>query len=117
MLADRGTCSFVTKVRDIQNTGGAAAIITNNIRNVPTVLMSDDGSGSDITIPSIFITYEDGKLLKDLISQHNRPGQDGIVNVELVWTMPHPDDHVEWTLRTSAADRDAEKFKTQFGVV
>lgn len=111
VMSDRGSCSFVQKVRDGQNAGAAAVIITNNVPNTGLVLMADDGSASDITIPSVFISQEDGNLLKAQLAMGHT------IIVELIWSMPHPDDHVEWTMWTSAADNAAELFKTQFGSV
>merc|ERR1719267_382116 len=113
MMADRGSCSFVQKVRDAQMAGAAASVVVNNIAG--SGMMLDDGTGSDITIPSVFITKEDGQTLKDMIVQKKAQGQ--VVMVQLTWTMPHPDDRVEWDLWSSAADPRAEGFKREFGHV
>lgn len=62
-LIDRGTCTFVTKVRNAQNAGAVAAIIANNVEGIPFTL-GDDGTGSDITIPAVMISQADGTTLK-----------------------------------------------------
>ena len=63
-LANRGTCSFVQKVRNMENAGVAVSIIIDN-RNelVDEILMSDDGTGGGIRIPSMLIGKKDGDKL------------------------------------------------------
>lgn len=65
-MVDRGNCTFVTKTRNVQNIGGHLALIVNNVQNDPVenILMIDDGTGSDITIPAILISKEDGDKIK-----------------------------------------------------
>ena len=60
-LAMRGECSFVQKVRNMENAGVAVAIVIDN-RNelVDEILMSDDGTGGGIRIPSMLIGKKDG---------------------------------------------------------
>ena len=55
-LATRGECSFVQKVRNMENAGVAVSIIMDNKNEfVDEVLMSDDGTGGGIRIPSMLI--------------------------------------------------------------
>lgn len=65
-LANRGTCSFVQKVRNMENIGVAVAIIIDNRPEmIDEILMSDDGTGGGIRIPSMLIGELDGtKLIK-----------------------------------------------------
>ena len=69
-LVDRGGCSFVTKVRNIQNNGGSLAVIIDDKidEDVTKVIMSDDGTGAGITIPSMLISRKDGELLKQFLT-------------------------------------------------
>lgn len=69
IMVDRGNCTFVTKTRNIQNIGGHLALIVNNRDNdsVDNILMIDDGTGSDITIPAILINHEDGEKIKTFL--------------------------------------------------
>jgi len=61
MLADRGDCTFVTKVRNMEEAGAAVGIVIDNSdEDVNKVIMSDDGSGAGIEIPSMLISKEDG---------------------------------------------------------
>jgi hypothetical protein len=68
MVADRGGCTFVQKVRNMEDAGVAVAIIVDNTEEaVSDIMMSDDGNGDGIRIPSLLITHEDGmKLMKFL---------------------------------------------------
>jgi hypothetical protein len=70
--------------------------------------MADDGSGADITTPSFLMKKYDG----DTIKTHMQANQ--FVNVEMTWSLPAPDDRVEWTLWTSSLDLAASTFKREF---
>ncbi len=63
-LIDRGSCFFVTKVRNAQNAGALGVIIVNNEPS-GIVTMGDDGTGEDITIPSTMVTLTAGTAIKD----------------------------------------------------
>lgn len=73
-LVDRGECTFVTKVRNIERAGGSlAVIIDNNQReDVSNVIMSDDGTGTGLRIPAMLISYREGQILKDFL-KNSRP--------------------------------------------
>ena len=62
-LIDRGTCTFVTKVKNAQNAGAVGVIIANNPANPPGVITMS-GADSTITIPSVFISLVDGDSIK-----------------------------------------------------
>jgi len=66
MIADRGDCTFVHKVRNMENAGVAVGIVVDNTNeDVDSIVMSDDGSGSGIRIPSMLISRRDGdKIIK-----------------------------------------------------
>ena len=65
-LAWRGNCSFVQKVRNMENAGVAVAVVIDNKNEfVDEILMSDDGTGGGIRIPSMLIGKKDGdKILE-----------------------------------------------------
>ena len=51
MISYRGDCSFVQKVRNMENFGISVAIIVDNRPEmVDEILMSDDGTGGGIRI-------------------------------------------------------------------
>ncbi len=60
-LIDRGTCTFVTKVKNAQNAGAATAIVGNNIAGPPIGM---GGTDPTITIPSIMVSLADATLFK-----------------------------------------------------
>ena len=61
MIARRGECSFVQKVRNMENIGVAVSIIIDNRPEmIDEILMSDDGTGGGIRIPSMLIGSNDG---------------------------------------------------------
>ena len=60
-IAQRGDCSFVQKVRNLENVGVAVAIVIDNrAEMIDEILMSDDGTGGGIRIPSMLIGKTDG---------------------------------------------------------
>ncbi|EGR32389.1 vacuolar sorting receptor, putative [Ichthyophthirius multifiliis] len=67
VLIQRGECSFVTKVFNAQLFGGKVIILMDDKKENYDILMSDDGMGDRVIIPSIFIHFEYGNLLKSLL--------------------------------------------------
>ncbi|MDX6405597.1 MAG: hypothetical protein QOH70_3052 [Blastocatellia bacterium] len=60
-LIDRGTCTFVAKVKNAQVAGAVGVIIANS----PTGVFGEMGGGdATITIPSVMISLADGNTLK-----------------------------------------------------
>ena len=71
ILVKRGDCSFVKKVRNIERAGGQAGIVIDDkTEDVQYVIMSDDGTGSGIRIPSMLIGKEDGKRLVNYMEKY-----------------------------------------------
>jgi len=65
-LALRGECSFVQKVRNMENIGVAVGIVIDEYaEDITNILMSDDGTGGGIRIPSMLISRTDGDILLD----------------------------------------------------
>jgi extracellular elastinolytic metalloproteinase len=60
VLIDRGVCSFVAKIKAVQDAGAAAVIIANNTAGLSTIV----GTDSTITIPAVMISLADGNTLK-----------------------------------------------------
>lgn len=68
VLVERGGCHFVTKVRNVEKAGGSLAVIIDDQEDIPVhTIMSDDGTGGGIRIPSMMIGRKDGKELKDFL--------------------------------------------------
>ena len=69
ILADRGNCDFVKKVRNAEEAGaGLVIIIDNELEDVHRIEMVDDGAGSGLRIPSMLISEIDGKKLTDFFA-------------------------------------------------
>jgi hypothetical protein len=66
-VIDRGTCTFVEKVRNAQAAGAIGAIVVDNRRTscLPPTL---GGSDPEVTIPAIGLTQDDGNALKAQLS-------------------------------------------------
>ncbi|MEP6794597.1 MAG: M36 family metallopeptidase, partial [Saprospiraceae bacterium] len=64
-VIDRGTCDFVTKVKNVQNLGAVAAIVINNVTGSPFAM---SGTDNTITIPAVMISLEDGNALKAVMN-------------------------------------------------
>ncbi|WP_456423291.1 PA domain-containing protein [Lutibacter sp.] len=59
-VVERGSCTFVSKVKNAQDAGAIAVIVVNNVIGPPISLGGDD---STITIPSTMISKEEGALI------------------------------------------------------
>ena len=56
------------KVRIMEEAGVALAIIVDNTNeDIDNIVMSDDGTGSGIRIPSVLISKTDGDILTDFM--------------------------------------------------
>jgi len=59
-VVERGSCTFVSKVKNAQDAGAVAVIVVNNVIGPPISLGGED---STITIPSTMISKEEGALI------------------------------------------------------
>ncbi len=89
VLVDRGGCSFVRKTRNIQELGGALALVVDSRegKDPEQVVMIDDGTGSSIAIPTILISKADGKRLKDEVERTEASNKVNADNREFVVLM------------------------------
>lgn len=93
MLVDRGSCSFVQKVRNAERAGASLVVVMDNkIEDVEKAVMGDDGTGTGIRVPSMLIGKSDGDRLKafakrasngTLSAEFNMPNIEDKVHVEL----------------------------------
>jgi hypothetical protein len=68
-LIDRGTCTFVIKVKNAQDAGAIGVIIADNAAGCPPAGLG--GADPTITIPAVRVTLPDGNLLKaNLVGQN-----------------------------------------------
>lgn len=64
VIVDRGDCFFTEKTYNIQQAGGIAVIVCNN---VPGTLTMGAGSSENITIPAILIDYTDCQRIRQFV--------------------------------------------------
>ena len=67
---DRGTCTFVVKVKNAQNAGAIGVIIGNNVAGSPPGGLA--GTDATITIPSVQISLADANALKAVLALRSR---------------------------------------------
>jgi len=63
-VIDRGTCTFVVKVKNAQNAGAVGCILVNNVAGA----FSPSGADPTITIPVLALSQADGASLKTAIA-------------------------------------------------
>lgn len=128
LMVDRGGCTFVTKVRNAQSAGAAGVLIADHTclcsdldcKSATGIsdscehaepIMADDGSGADISIPSFLMFKHDADPVKKELMA-NRP-----VQVEMAWSLPNPDDRVEYDLWTTPTDILSKDFYKQWKIL
>lgn len=115
------------QVRNAQRSGAAGVIIADNvclcndqecITHSQTTqcesqepIMADDGSGADVSIPSFLMFKNDADNAKAEL-QANRPMQ-----MEMAWSLPKPDNRVEYDLWTTPSDVVSKDFLKSFKVI
>jgi subtilisin family serine protease len=77
VLCERGVISFYDKVMNVQNSGGAAAVIYNN---APGNFLGTLGDGNSSAIVAISLSQEDGQFLVA-----NKLGLSGTVESTFTW--------------------------------
>lgn len=70
VLIDRGTCTYVTKVKNAKAAGALGVLVVNNVSSLPFA-MGDDGTGSSVTIPSMMTSQAIGANLKTDLTNGN----------------------------------------------
>ncbi|WP_105254382.1 rhombosortase-dependent M36 family metallopeptidase [Pseudoalteromonas sp. T1lg75] len=81
-IIERGTCTFVTKVKNAQDAGALAALITNNVDDGTAAPMG--GVDGSISIGNMGLNFADGQMLYNALDG-------GAVNVRLFNTNPLKD--------------------------
>jgi len=104
-LVERGSCTFVQKVRNCEKAGAKGVVVYNNVESGKLPFMSDDGTGDSVSIPSIIIDNKNGLILKSNINDDSLMD----VEIEVAWGLPRPDGRVEWELWISSEMTSREK--------
>jgi hypothetical protein len=123
LMVDRGGCSFVEKVRNAQKANATAVIIADDkclcraglscISDEPCEhyepIMDDDGTGSDINIPSMILAKPDADLLKSELIGGT------MIHLRLSWPVPMTHNgQTHYTLWTSPDDTMSYGFLKTF---
>lgn len=88
----------------MEDSGAAIGIVIDNYEDdVSTVVMTDDGSGSGIRIPSMLIGKADGEILIDFMKTANDSELESLV-LMAKFEMHRPDNRVEYDIWFSASD-------------
>lgn len=109
MILTLGSCSAITKVINAQKTRAHAVILINNHpkQNISDVHIYDYGRGSEVSIPSLVISYEDGKILTDYYNDNiNNKEKLNSIKLNIEFEMEHPDNIVEYDLYYSPDNID-----------
>jgi len=111
---DRGHCTFVTKVRNVERAGGSlAVIIDDTFEDVDKVIMSDDGTGTGIRIPAMLIGKKEGQILKDFLTkQPSDVASKASLSAEFV--LKNQDNTVKWEMWYTSANDKALDFIRNF---
>lgn len=67
VLVDRGTCTFVTKVKNLQAAKASAVLVVDNVAGSPPPDLG--GADASITIPAVRISKDDGAALRKALAQ------------------------------------------------
>jgi len=127
LMVDRGGCTFVKKVRNAQRSGASGVVIADNTClcsdsdclnasenpscETSEPIMADDGSGGDVSIPSFLMFKHDADKVKDQLIE------DQPVQLEMSWSLPNPDDRVEYDLWSTPSDAHSKQFLLDFKAV
>lgn len=105
----------MTKARNIARAGGKLAIVidTEN-ESIDNILMSDDGTGAGIRIPSILIGHGDGDLLTNFIERAN-PSEIEEMELNVHFVNPYPRDKVKFEMWYSSVDDRSLAFLRDMG--
>lgn len=123
VLLDHSLTHF-SQVRNAQRAGAAGVLIAdttclcddkqcvndnpNQACETSEPIMADDGSGSDVSIPSFLVYKRDADQIIDVLKD------DQPVQVEMQWALPTPDDRVEYDLWTVPTNNVSKPFLKNF---
>ena len=116
-MVERGNCTFVTKARNIAAAGGAVALVMDTKEVSKTIVMSDDGTGAGIRIPSLLIPQKEGQILKDFyILQSPGPfSESHLISLNVEFVMKHPGDYVKASMWYTSSDDKSLDFIKNMG--
>jgi len=109
-MVERGDCNFVTKVRNIARAGGKLAlIIDNKNENINNVILTDDGTGAGIRIPSVMIGNSDGQRLKRFFESATDEERQAL-KLNIQFLSAHPQKNVDVQFWYTSSDERSMRF-------
>lgn len=109
VLVDRGNCSNPTKVRNIENFGGAVALIADyQPESMDDFVMVDyGGAGHSLVTPGFMVDFFSANLIKEVL----QAGGDVVMRAAL--TIARPDNEIEiGLLYSSTLDLDSQSMNS-----
>ena len=71
IMVNEGECNYFTKINNVEQAGGHLAIIVSNDNNIDDgIFISEEGLSSNITIPALLISKNDGQYLINYYKEH-----------------------------------------------
>lgn len=115
MIARRGGgCSFVKKIRNMENIGIAVGIIVDDTNeDIENVIMSDDGTGGGIRIPSMIVSRLEGNKLIDYVIRASKEELSQLA-IMADFVMEKPDNRVEYDIWFTSSNDRALDFISDF---
>ena len=82
VLVEKGPCSFPQMAKEVEKIGGDMILVVNDEPgSVSKYKITNDGRGSEVSIPVAMISYNDGKAIIDYIINH--PKENVYLDVEI----------------------------------
>mmetsp|Transcript_18706 Transcript_18706/g.28670 ORF Transcript_18706/g.28670 Transcript_18706/m.28670 type:complete len:263 (-) Transcript_18706:386-1174(-) len=101
----------------MERAGAAIGIVIDNTKeSADSIIMSDDGYGIGIEIPSMLITQDDGEKLKDWLSQADDEELSQIA-IMAQFDISRPDNRVEYDIWLSSSNDKGLDFVQDFAKV
>jgi hypothetical protein len=89
-----------------------ALIIDSTDEDIDYIVMADDGRGSEISIPAVLISKDDGKVLTDFYVANKEKADK--IKLEVDFIMEHPNNTVNYDLFTTSDNEMVYKIMMDF---
>lgn len=100
----------------MENIGAALGIIIDNTdESIEQIILSDDGTGGGIRIPSMLISKKDGQKLISFISTAT-PEELAQIVIIASFDIDKPDDRVEYDIWYTSSNNRALDFIEEFAI-